>query len=55
MEISKYIIKDIRRDGRKDKPEWMKRMIAMNRKTLAVCEKCHDEIHAGKYDGKKVR
>lgn len=48
-------LKNIRRDDRKDKPEWMKRMIAMNRKTLAVCEKCHDEIHAGKYDGEKVR
>lgn len=48
-------LKDLRKDGRKDKPEWMKRMIAMNRKTLAVCRKCHDEIHAGKYDGKKVR
>jgi hypothetical protein len=48
-------LKDIRRNGRKDKPEWMKRMIAMNRKTLAVCKKCHDEIHAGKFDGKKVR
>lgn len=48
-------LKDLRKDGRKEKPEWMKRMIAMNRKTLAVCESCHDEIHAGKYDGKKVR
>nr|WP_179871796.1 hypothetical protein [Bacillus cereus] len=27
----------------------------MNRKTLAVCEECHDKIHAGKYDGKKIR
>jgi hypothetical protein len=48
-------LKDIRKDGRKDKPEWTKRMIAMNRKTLAVCEKCHNEIHSGKYDGKKIR
>lgn len=36
------------------KPEWVKRMISMRRKTLAVCEKCHDDIHYGRYDGKKL-
>jgi hypothetical protein len=34
--------------GRKDKPDWVKRMIAMQRKTLIVCEKCHVAIHTGK-------
>lgn len=47
-------LKDIRKLGRKDKPEWMKRMIAMNRKTLAVCTSCHNKIHAGKYQGREV-
>ena len=47
-------LKDIEHNGRKDKPEWMKRMIAMRRKTLAVCQECHANIHSGKYDGKKV-
>lgn len=32
------------------KTEWEKRMIARNRKTLAVCSTCHDKIHAGKLD-----
>jgi len=47
-------LKDLEHNGRKDKPEWMRRMIAMRRKTLAVCQECHASIHSGKYDGKKV-
>jgi group II intron reverse transcriptase/maturase len=35
-------------NGRKGKPEWVKRMIAMERKTLVVCEECHEDIHAGR-------
>ena len=34
--------------GRKEKPAWVKRMIALRRKTLVVCRKCHDDIHAGR-------
>ena len=34
--------------GKKEKPGWVKRMIAMQRKTLIVCEKCHVAIHNGK-------
>jgi hypothetical protein len=34
--------------GRRDKPAWVIRMIAMQRKTLVVCEKCHVAIHGGK-------
>jgi group II intron reverse transcriptase/maturase len=34
--------------GRKQKPDWVIRMITMQRKTLVVCAKCHDAIHAGK-------
>lgn len=33
--------------GRPDKPEWVKRMIAIRRKTLIVCRRCHVAIHAG--------
>jgi hypothetical protein len=39
---------DLKKPGRKDKPVWMKRMIALRRKTLIVCRKCHNAIHAGK-------
>ncbi|MBV7334624.1 hypothetical protein KFU94_41585 [Chloroflexi bacterium TSY] len=34
--------------GRKEKPEWVKRMIALHRKTIVVCRTCHVNIHAGK-------
>lgn len=33
--------------GRQAKPEWVTRMIAMQRKTLIVCHECHRKIHAG--------
>jgi group II intron reverse transcriptase/maturase len=33
--------------GRKEKPMWVARMIAMERKTLIVCHECHRKIHAG--------
>ena len=35
----------IRWKGRKEKPEWVERMIALQRKTLVVCEECHQKIH----------
>lgn len=34
--------------GRKEKPAWVTTMIAMQRKTLVVCVKCHVAIHTGK-------
>ncbi|WP_373871867.1 HNH endonuclease [Paenibacillus azoreducens] len=47
-------MRDLENNGRKEKTEWMKRMIAMRKKTLAVCHECHASIHSGKYDGKKI-
>jgi len=38
--------------GRKEKPEWVKRMIAMQRKTMIVCRQCHMAIHAGRLSPK---
>lgn len=34
--------------GRGEKPFWVTRMIAMQRKTLVVCHPCHMDIHAGR-------
>jgi group II intron reverse transcriptase/maturase len=34
--------------GRKEKPAWVTTMIAMQRKTLVVCAKCHVAIHTGR-------
>jgi group II intron reverse transcriptase/maturase len=36
------------------KPEWVKRMIEIRRKTLVVCRECHQAIHDGSYDGTKL-
>ena len=47
-------LKDLENNGRKEKPEWMKRMMAMRRRTLAVCLECHTKIHSGNYDGKRI-
>ncbi|MBN2012423.1 hypothetical protein JW960_24050 [candidate division KSB1 bacterium] len=38
----------------KEQPKWVMKMIAITRKTLFVCRKCHQEIHAGLYDGRRL-
>ena len=35
--------------GRRPKPMWAQRMSAMRRKTLVVCEDCHQAIHTGRH------
>jgi len=42
---------DIDRPGRRPKASWERIMSARKRKTLVVCEECHGNIHAGRYDG----
>jgi group II intron reverse transcriptase/maturase len=46
-------LKDLRKKGRKEKPEWMQRMAARCRKTLVVCRQCHEAIHEGRLDQHK--
>lgn len=41
-------LKDLQIKGRKEKPFWMRIMAARRRKTLVVCSRCHDDIHAGR-------
>lgn len=44
-------LKDIKQKYRKRGkhiPDWVLMMSKMNRKTLVVCEKCHNKIHSGK-------
>jgi len=38
---------DLKREGQHNRPTWVTAMIAMQRKTLIVCEDCHNKIHAG--------
>lgn len=40
---------DLNKEGRKEKPLWVRRMAARQRKTLMVCQKCHREIHSKRY------
>jgi group II intron reverse transcriptase/maturase len=42
---------DIDRPGRRPKTAWEKLMSVRKRKTLVICSRCHDGIHAGQYDG----
>src|SRR6266849_8674262 len=39
---------DLNVEGRPEKPAWVKRMAARRRKTLVVCQDCHDAIHTGR-------
>ena len=42
---------DLTVKGQTAKPQWAQRMIARRRKSLMVCQQCHNDIHAGRYDG----
>lgn len=41
-------LKDLNKHKGREKPEWMKLMIARRRKTMVVCRKCHQDITAGR-------
>lgn len=36
--------------GRREKPGWVFRMIVTQRKTIVICQKCHQAIHDGTFD-----
>ena len=40
--------------GQKDRPRWVKVMIARRRKTLVVCRRCHRAIHTGQPTRRKT-
>ncbi len=39
---------DLNRPGRRDKPDWVHLMAKRRRKTLVICRRCHEDIHAGR-------
>jgi group II intron reverse transcriptase/maturase len=49
-------LKNLRKrwQGRRQKPQWVQFMIARRRKTIVVCQPCHQKITTGRYDGPKV-
>lgn len=44
-------LSDIDKPGRRPKKAYEKVMSARRRKTLVVCDVCHDRIHSGRHDG----
>jgi len=44
-------LSDIKPKNGKPPTAWKQKMIARDRKSLAVCQKCHIKIHKGEYDG----
>jgi hypothetical protein len=47
-------LSDIDRPGRRPRERWEKIMAARRRKSIPVCASCHDDIHAGRYDGPRL-
>ena len=45
-------LKDLQRIGQAERPKWVYIMAARHRKTLIICQKCHNDIHAGRADGR---
>ncbi|MFG1711252.1 hypothetical protein ACFLIM_49690 [Nonomuraea sp. M3C6] len=39
---------DLNQPGRRDKPARMHLMAMRRRKTLVICRRCHEDIHAGR-------
>jgi group II intron reverse transcriptase/maturase len=39
---------DLNKPGRPERPSWVRLMAMRKRKTLVVCEACHQDIHAGR-------
>ncbi|MGV9386189.1 HNH endonuclease [Nonomuraea sp. NPDC003707] len=39
---------DLNQPGRRAKPAWMHLMAMRRRKTLVICRRCHEDIHAGR-------
>jgi len=48
-------LRDIDRPGRRPKSRPERIMAARKRKSLAVCRKCHWDIHSGRYDDNRIR
>jgi hypothetical protein len=44
-------LKDLQQKGQAERPKWVQIMAARRRKTLITCQKCHNEIHAGRANG----
>jgi group II intron reverse transcriptase/maturase len=41
-------MKNLHEHPGRPKPEWVKRMIALKRKTMPLCRTCHEDVHTGR-------
>lgn len=46
---------DLDRPGQGEKPPWVKKMASRRRKTLVVCQRCHEDIHRERPGQRKMR
>jgi group II intron reverse transcriptase/maturase len=46
---------DLNKKGRREKPPWMKIMIARQRKSIPLCKRCHDDVHFNRPTFRKTR
>jgi hypothetical protein len=44
---------DLTKKGQKEKPLWMKVMISRKRKSIPLCQKCHDDTHLNRPKSKR--
>jgi hypothetical protein len=45
---------DIDRPGRRPGTRWERIMSSSRRKTIVLCARCHEDIHAGRHDGPRL-
>jgi group II intron reverse transcriptase/maturase len=51
-DVEMHHVRHLRKmDERKKKGGFIRVMIALNRKQIPLCPKCHDKVHRGEYDG----
>ena len=53
--VEMHHVRHVRRGGANPLSGFDRVMGTINRKQIPVCEFCHDEIHAGRYDGKSLK
>jgi hypothetical protein len=46
---------DLKQKGQGERPKWVRRMAERRRKSLIVCQSCHNAIHYGQYAGPMLR
>jgi len=46
---------DLNKKGRREKPPWMKIMMARKRKSIPLCKSCHDDVHFNRPKFRKTR